>query len=283
MRRQHLTVGVDVHAATVGLLQELLKILEVVAGDHDEGTGLHGERHLHGRGRAEGLGVGAVEQLHAGEVRLAHGERHGKELGDAGIGTERAQTLIEARGKALVRVAEHERMMRIGGHTAQPEEDERLHGANVLIGVGPELGQIVLHGRGTAVEHAGRLADADRERGNRLRVEVHVRHTGEEAFEQQLVGRGVGCDVGPAMLDGASEAHEGARQLVLRAGGGSVLSADACRPRAAGAARRLLALEAEHIGIEFDHEIPLSSWSCSSTVHPRHAGDYTVLTETCML
>ncbi len=49
--RQHFTVGVDVDAFAVGLLQQQLQIVEVVTGNHDE------RPFFHGQGNGAGLGV----------------------------------------------------------------------------------------------------------------------------------------------------------------------------------------------------------------------------------
>ena len=61
MGRQHFTVGVDVDAFTLGLLQQQLQVVEIMAGDDDERPLLHRQRDGHGRGRAVGLGVGLIQ------------------------------------------------------------------------------------------------------------------------------------------------------------------------------------------------------------------------------
>ena len=74
--RQHLAVGVDIDPQSVGLLQQLVQVLQVVAGHHDEGSLFHVHVHPCGDRRAEGLCVGPVQQGHALEVHLA--ELHDK-------------------------------------------------------------------------------------------------------------------------------------------------------------------------------------------------------------
>ena len=58
--RQHLRVGVDIDALALGLLQQALGIVEVVARNDDEGAFLDGQGHLHRLRVAKRAGVGSI-------------------------------------------------------------------------------------------------------------------------------------------------------------------------------------------------------------------------------
>ena len=66
MGGEHLAVGVDVYTGIFGLLQQKLEVPQVVAGDDNEGALFYGEGYGGGNGVAIGLGVGLVQQGHAG-------------------------------------------------------------------------------------------------------------------------------------------------------------------------------------------------------------------------
>ena len=76
--REHLAVGVDGDALALGLLEQLLEVEQVVAGDQDGFARLDAQRHLGGHRRAEGLGVGLVEQFHGLVVHLAAAQGFGQ-------------------------------------------------------------------------------------------------------------------------------------------------------------------------------------------------------------
>ena len=69
---QHLAVRIDVDACALGLLEEQLEVVEVMAGNDDEGALLDLERDLGGLGHAVGASVGCVEQAHHVVAELAH-------------------------------------------------------------------------------------------------------------------------------------------------------------------------------------------------------------------
>mmetsp|Transcript_27179 Transcript_27179/g.59335 ORF Transcript_27179/g.59335 Transcript_27179/m.59335 type:complete len:260 (-) Transcript_27179:786-1565(-) len=73
---QHLAVCVDLDAGALGLLQEQVHVVHVVAG-HEDGLALLGdEGHVSGGGGAEGVAVGLGQHLHHAVVALAHTQRH---------------------------------------------------------------------------------------------------------------------------------------------------------------------------------------------------------------
>ena len=80
VRGQYFAVGIDIDVLALGLLQQQLQVVEIMAGDDDERSLLYRQRNGHGRGRAVGLGVGLVQQRHALEVFLAHLHDDGQQL-----------------------------------------------------------------------------------------------------------------------------------------------------------------------------------------------------------
>ena len=64
VRGEHLAVGVHVHAAAFGLLQKLLEVVQVVAGDHDEGSRLDLELNRRRLGFAVGGDVRFLQSGH---------------------------------------------------------------------------------------------------------------------------------------------------------------------------------------------------------------------------
>ncbi len=62
--RQHFAVGVDIDACTVGLLQELFQVFQIVAGNKNARVPAHADVHLRDFGFAVGFGIGLVEQGH---------------------------------------------------------------------------------------------------------------------------------------------------------------------------------------------------------------------------
>ncbi len=71
VRRQHLTVGVDVDTGILALLEQLFQVLEVVSGDQDAGASADADVHLGQLGLAVSRGVRLVEQGHDGDGGLA--------------------------------------------------------------------------------------------------------------------------------------------------------------------------------------------------------------------
>ncbi|OPZ47247.1 MAG: hypothetical protein BWY92_01834 [Firmicutes bacterium ADurb.BinA052] len=76
MTRQHLAVGIDVDALAFRLLQNGLKIREVMAGYQYGVTPHGGDSHASRRRVAVSCGVGLVQHGHYLDVHLADPERH---------------------------------------------------------------------------------------------------------------------------------------------------------------------------------------------------------------
>ncbi len=234
--REHLAVGVDVDALSGGLLEEGLQVFQVVSGDDDGGPGLDAAGDGRGRRGTEGLGVGAVQHLHAGQVGGSDGHDLGEELVHTAVGADGAEALVDLSIDGSICVSEDHRVVGVCAHTAETEEDQGLQGADVLVG-SPELGHV--HG----LDVSGRFLDG-RDLGPQVRaVEVDVAQGGEHGPDDHAVGLGGGL----LAVQGLRQGHEGACQLILQQGSFCGLSADSGRSGAAFAARGLLALETEHL------------------------------------
>ena len=151
---EHLAVSVDVDACPFGCFQQQLEIQQIMAGDHDEGTRLHGEGDRGGCGRTEGLGVGAIQELHAGEVIFAHLHHNGEKLLHAPVLAHREERLGDKAVEGIVHIPQRHGVVGIGGHAADAKEDQRLEAANVLVGV-PELTKIIVAGAPAGLAAAG--------------------------------------------------------------------------------------------------------------------------------
>ncbi len=78
--RQHFTVGVHIHTGTLGLLEELLHILEVMAGDEDSGVIPDTQIYFGDLGVAIGAGVGLVKKSHGGNSVCACLHNHSNHI-----------------------------------------------------------------------------------------------------------------------------------------------------------------------------------------------------------
>ena len=267
--RQHLAVGVDAHACALGLLQQKLQVVQVVAGDDDERARLH----LHGDGgglrRAVSARVGLIEQPHAAEVHLAHLQRQGqKRVHRARLGQLRqgvGEELVDSR----VAVAQHPGVVGVGRRTAQAEQHEGLERADVLV-VAPDLVDVVVGDRLVAGRggHGGRLgAHRVLKRDHGLPIEVHVGHAGEQAVHDEIADTVV-LDAGLASRAGQSDHRPG--QRVLGIGHIGRLAAHAGAAGAGLALRHLLALEAKHLLCRHRHSLSVRGPCGRVPVDRRH-------------
>ncbi len=62
--REHLAVGINVHAGTFGLFQQFFHVLQVVSADEDTRVVAHAQVHLRDLRMSVARGVGLVEQRH---------------------------------------------------------------------------------------------------------------------------------------------------------------------------------------------------------------------------
>ena len=249
VRGQHLAVRVDVDTAPVGLLEQLVEVVEVVAGDDDERAGLDREGDLGGDGRPERAHVALVEQAHAHDVDGAGLEHEGEQIVGGQVVAERLEGVHDKDVDLVVgRLAEHARMVCVGGDAAQPEQQQRLERADVLRRV-PHLPQVELADRlPRPLGGVGRLgAHLPGEGADVVPVEVDVGQGGEQRVLDERRGV-VAHGAVPLGAPGARQPHERTRQLVLQQRDVGGLAARAGLPGAAASPGGLLALEAEHRG-----------------------------------
>ena len=154
--RQHLPMGVDVDAFALGLLQEQLQIVEIVAGNDDEGAFFYGQGHGRGCRSTIGFGVGLVKKGHAFQVFLTHFHDDGKQLIHAPVLAHGEKRFGEEPIYLVVHVAQHHGVVGVGSHTADAEENEGLEAADILLGV-PELIHVIVI-TSTTAGSAGRAA-----------------------------------------------------------------------------------------------------------------------------
>ena len=231
-------MGVDVDALAVGLVEEHLEVVEVVAGDDDEGAldvaGLDDGR----LGVAVGAGVGGVEDLHALEVRLPELEDEAEPLVDGVVVAQRLHALLEPGGDDGVGLAEDAGVVRVGGHSAKAEEQRRAQRDDVLVAM-KEIRRLELGGAAVLVD----LGLDARDHGRVVRrVEVDV----GDAHEQGVHEEGFALDAGGLAFKRAGQGDELGGHFVLEVGDVGLLAADADL-RAAFAAGGLFALETEHV------------------------------------
>ena len=115
-------MGVHVHAAAFGLLQKLLEVVQVMAGDHDEGTRLDLELNCRRFGFAVGGDVRVLQSGHGGQVDLTALENQRQQLVHAQIGADGPHTLIQERCHSRIRLPQRLRMIGIRRHAAHAEK-----------------------------------------------------------------------------------------------------------------------------------------------------------------
>ena len=237
MGREHLAVGMDVDALAGRLLQQLVQILQIVGGHHDEGAFFDVGVHPRGDGVAEGGGVSAVQQRHTLEIHLPelHDERQPLLHGVGAV--QLAQPLIKPRRHLGILAAEVQAVVGVGGHALQAEEERGAEGNGVGIPL-PKL-------------HKGSVPAAQllplgghplREAADGGAIKIYVGEGGEQAVHQQTVGF---FGAAAAFFGRQRKAHEFIDEFVLQIGGFGLLAADP-RADAAGAAGGLLTLKAKH-------------------------------------
>ena len=237
---QHLRVGVDVDALALRLLEQLLHVEQVMAGNHDERPFFNGQRHFHRHRVAKGPGVGGVQQLHAavaGFAGLLHQRPqlvHGKALG--------AQSFQRGAEKAVqlrVDAAQHPGVVVVGRHAPQAEQHEAFQAAHVRVRLVPQPLHVVVRrdGRAGGVDLLGEGVHGGG-------VKVDIGDGGEQPLHQQkglLRGRGAAR---VHQLPGIGDQRAG--EPVLRGGCLGRFAAHTRCPGAGRAARRLLTLKTEH-------------------------------------
>ena len=236
---QHLAMGVNVDAFTVCLLQKLVQILQIVAGDHDERAFFDVRVHTGGHRIAEGAGVGAVQQSHALKVHLAEFHDEGQPILHGVLLVDGAQTPVEPVRHRLILIPQIQGMVGIGGHALHAEEQCGTQGDDVRLAL-PKID----HRRFAAAQMLTLRCDPVGEAADGGVVEVHVGQRGEKPVHQQA-GR-LAAVLAPA-LRGLRQPDQLTEQVILQIGGFGLLAAYAGAD-AALVAGGLLALETKHVG-----------------------------------
>ena len=219
--RQHLGVGVDVDALALGLLQQALGVVEVVARNDDEGAFLDGQRHFYRLGVAKRAGVGLVQLSHD-PVGHPPGVLHQLEelVLVASLG-QRPQRRAEKQVDLAIGIAQHPRVVGVSCHAPQAEQHEGLQALDVRVRFLPQLFHVVVtHRRRSGAGGSKRLLfclpDFIGQLRHRLGVEINIGDGGEQSFRQQECLR---------RLDGLADvqqqggkADECPGELVLRVG-----------------------------------------------------------------
>ena len=248
---QHLAVRVDVDAFSGGLLEQELEVVQVVPGDDDEGSLFNGQRDDGGNGVAVGFGIGAVEQGHTAEVVFPDFEDDGQELLHVEILADGEQRTGKEAVQFFVLIAEDHCVVRVGGHAADTEKNERFEAADILVR-GPELAHVIV-GIASAGTAAGGAAgdkavvlgvDTGDKIADRGGVEVDIGDGGEQAVDDEAPRVRVGVRV---TVGCAGKTDERTGQLVLELRNLGALAADAGCAGAAGAMGGLLTLITKHL------------------------------------
>ncbi len=133
--RKHFSVGIYVDALVLGLLKQLVQIMQVVSRDHDKGTLFDRQRHLGRNRRAVGFRVGAVQQRHAAQVYLSGFKHQGEQFFRAQIPADGGKSAPEEAVDFRIGIAQGQGVIGISGHPAQAQQNQGFQGADVLIAV----------------------------------------------------------------------------------------------------------------------------------------------------
>ncbi len=131
--RQHLTMGIDVDALALGLLEKLLEVLQVMAGDQD-GLARHvAHQHLGRQRVAIGAGVGRVEQGENADRDLAALQVEGQQFVENRLGPGQIlERLVEEGVNGLILLAEDPGVGGIGRRTLDAVGQQFLQTGDIL-------------------------------------------------------------------------------------------------------------------------------------------------------
>ncbi len=261
---KHLAVGIDIDAAAPGLLQQLLQIDQVVAGDQDRRVFSDADVHRSALWVAESGAMGPVQKGHHLHAVLAgfQGQRHqlvNRERAVQGCG----QRLVDKVIYLQILLANILGMLGIGGHSLEPVDNGFTEGAQIFVfgrqyahdsgllqhrfprayGESGSVVQLCLWGGlSQHIPQGDHPADLFFE-GSFIEIGVGDRH--EETVQHLLVGLFKGVDGKVALDDNLRDPFQRVDQQVLKFGQLLLLTADAAGGTA-GSPRRLLALKAKH-------------------------------------
>ena len=247
---EHFTVGVDVDTLALGLLQQQLQVVEVMAGDDDERPLLHGQRNGDRGGCAIAFGVRLIKERHTLEILLADLHHNGQQLVHAPVLAHGKQRLGQEAVHFLVGIAQHHGVMGIGRHAAHAKENQGFETADILLRA-PELLHIVIVGSAAGGSADGAVRNESRlfsmhpvdQSADGFFIKIHIGNGGEQPLDHQppcipVHIRGI--------VGGTRQPHQRAGQLVLKLRHIGGLAAYPRFSRAAGTERRLLTLKTEH-------------------------------------
>ena len=175
---QHLAVGVHVDAGALRLLQQLVQILQIVAGHHNKGAAPHVGVDAGGGGVAEGGGVGSVQQRHALVIHQPELSDQRQPLLDGVFLPQGAQPLVKPQADLLVLVPQTEGVVGVGGHALHAEQQRGAQGHHVR--VAPPQPVRLLHREPLLCQRFGAAGVFLQ----RLIVKIHVGQRGKQTVRQ---------------------------------------------------------------------------------------------------
>ena len=251
VRRQHLTVCIDIHALAFCLLQKKLQILQVVSCDDNERTLLNRERNLRRLRIAIGFRIRLIKKCHALQVDLTCFQNQRKKLICRHVLSDGKETLTKEAVYIRITVSQHAGMMRISRHASEAEQDQGFQRTDILVRV-PHLIHIVIF-----VVSAGIGAGIAERRHNiplnmcqldllsdGLRIEIHVGDRHEKSVNKHLPGLIRNLSVGICRV---READQRTCQFILKFRNVCRFSADTCSSCAGFASCCLFTLKTKHI------------------------------------
>jgi len=258
-RRQHLAVGVHADSRPRSLLQQGVKVLQIVAR-HQDGLALERvDAHPGGLGVAVRARVGRIQEFHDPDVDLAHPQRQRQQrIGLRVRPGQCVQRLMEEGENRLVFLAQDQRVIGISRHAFQAVGDELLDTHQVLApgtqpaldaDLRPLLEHLAAAGSG---DQAGRITQAlgspaGLPAGRRVRIpspvpqsgdfpdhglqpcriEVDVGHGGEQRLDDRQIVLPVTYPERPEPVGVHRQSFGDVKQQVLKGGGIRILAAHA--------------------------------------------------------
>ena len=143
--REHFTVGINIDALVLGLLQELFQIKEIMSGNDNKRPFLHSQTHFCWNGITIGFRISLIQQLHAFQInRSDFQDDREKFIHPPVLHTDSKEGLIKEVVYFRVRIAQDSGVIRIGGHTPDAKQNQRLQRANILLGSPQMLHAIII-------------------------------------------------------------------------------------------------------------------------------------------